>query len=117
MCATGKKGAVRARIRMPVMIKIIRSIRLPRTLAAVVIGGSLAVSGLTYQSIFRNRLASQDIFARKYFYPLTNDCAAYGFGGADTPIAKHISERVLCLPLYPELGLEDADRICEILCD
>ena len=63
------------------------------------------------------RLASHEIYGRKYFYPLTNDCAAYGFGGADTPIAKHISARVLCLPLYPELGLEDADRICEILCD
>ena len=62
------------------------------------------------------RLAEQDVFARKYFYPLTNHCAAYGYHGDETPIAKHVSDRVLCLPLYPELSLEDVDRICEIIC-
>ena len=63
------------------------------------------------------RLAEHDIFARKYFYPLTNHCTAYGFHGDETPIAKHISDHVLCLPLYPELALEDVDRICEIIAD
>lgn len=62
------------------------------------------------------KLAEQDIFARKYFYPLTNDCECYGMNGDGTPIAKHIAERVLTLPLYPELPLEDVDRICEIIC-
>ena len=63
------------------------------------------------------RLAAHDIFARKYFCPLTNHCTAYGFHGEETPIAKHISDHVLCLPLYPELSLEDVDRICEIIAD
>ena len=62
------------------------------------------------------RLAAQDIFARKYFYPLTNHCEAGGFHGDETPIAKYVSERVLCLPLYPELAMEDVDRICGIIC-
>ena len=62
-----------------------------------------------------DRLAEQGIFARKYFFPLTNHCTAYGFRGEETPIAKHISDRVLCLPLYPELALEEVDRICGIL--
>lgn len=44
-----------------VIRSIILNIRLPRTLAAIVIGGSLAVAGLTYQCVFRNNLASQDI--------------------------------------------------------
>ena len=61
------------------------------------------------------RLAEQEIFARKYFYPLTNHCTAYGFHGEETPIAKHISDRVLCLPLYPELAIDDVDRICKII--
>lgn len=61
------------------------------------------------------RLAEQGIFARKYFYPLTNHCAAYGFHGDETPIAKYLSDRVLCLPLYPELSVDDIDRICEII--
>lgn len=61
------------------------------------------------------RLATQDIFARKYFFPLTNHNEAYGFHGEETPIALHISERVLTLPLYPDLAMEDVDRICEII--
>ena len=62
------------------------------------------------------KLAEQDIFARKYFYPLTNDCECYGMNGDGTPVAKHIAGRVLTLPLYPELSLADVDRICEIIC-
>jgi dTDP-4-amino-4,6-dideoxygalactose transaminase len=62
-----------------------------------------------------DRLAEQGIFARKYFFPLTNHCTAYGFRGDETPIARHVSDRVLCLPLYPELALEDVDRICEMI--
>ena len=33
----------------------------------------------------------------------------------DTPIAKDISKRVLTLPMYADLPLEDVDRICEII--
>jgi dTDP-4-amino-4,6-dideoxygalactose transaminase len=61
------------------------------------------------------KLAERDIIARKYFYPLLNDCGAYGFRGHETPVARYISERVLTLPLYPELSMEDVDRICNIL--
>ena len=61
------------------------------------------------------KLAEQGIIARKYFYPLLSDCEAYGFRGSSTPIAKAVSERVLTLPLYPELSMEDVDRICDIL--
>ena len=60
-------------------------------------------------------LAEQSIIARKYFYPILSDCEAYGFRGDSTPVAKYISERVLTLPLYPELSMEDVDRICAIL--
>ena len=61
------------------------------------------------------KLAEQGIIARKYFYPLLSDCEAYGFRGSSTPVAKAVSERVLTLPLYPELSMEDVDRICDIL--
>ena len=61
------------------------------------------------------RLAEQGIIARKYFYPLTNDCECYGYYGDETPVAKFVSERVLTLPLYPELAMEDVDRICNII--
>ncbi len=61
------------------------------------------------------RLDRNMIHARKYFYPLVNDCECYGFHGDETPIAKWYSEHVLTLPLYPDLPLETVDRICEII--
>ena len=64
-------------------------------------------------------LKTQGITARKYFYPLTNsfDCyQALATAGADkTPIAKHLADRVLTLPLYSELATEDVDLICKII--
>lgn len=64
-------------------------------------------------------LKSHDIIARKYFYPLTNSFACYKYyptaGAEKTPVARYISERVLTLPLYADLVLEDVDRICDII--
>ena len=63
------------------------------------------------------RLASEGIYTRKYFYPLTNDFDCY-HGKYDvnlTPVALHISKRVLTLPLYGELSIDDVDRICDII--
>ena len=66
-------------------------------------------------------LAEHNVLARKYFYPLTNDFECYRdypTAGADkTPVAKYAAERVLTLPLYAELSLDDVDRICRIITD
>ncbi len=65
------------------------------------------------------RLAENNIVARKYFYPITNAFECYagmpGYDTADTPIAKHVADCVLTLPLYADLSLEDVDRICAII--
>lgn len=64
-------------------------------------------------------LQQQDITARKYFYPLTNDFACYKdlptSGVEKTPVAQHYASRVLTLPLYADLALDDVDRICDII--
>ncbi len=62
-------------------------------------------------------LAQQGIGARKYFYPLTNTFSAFHgkYDVSETPVALHISKRVLTLPLYAELALEDVDQICDII--
>lgn len=64
-------------------------------------------------------LAEQGIVARKYFYPLTNSYECYKdlptAGAEKTPIAKYIADRVLTLPMYADLSLEDVDRICDII--
>lgn len=65
------------------------------------------------------KLKAEDIIARKYFYPLTNDFDCYkDMPWADkntTPVAKHIAESVLTLPLYADLMHDDIDRICDII--
>lgn len=64
-------------------------------------------------------LEHEDVVARKYFYPLTNDIACYAnlptAGAEKTPVAKYIADRVLTLPLYADLKKEDIDRICNII--
>ena len=63
------------------------------------------------------KLAENDIVARKYFYPLTNtfDCYHGMFDVNETPVALHLSKRVLTLPLYADLAMETVDRICDII--
>ena len=63
-----------------------------------------------------DKLSAENIFARKYFYPITNEFSCYKdkFRG-ETPIAKHISENVLTLPMYAELTEDDINRICDII--
>jgi len=62
-------------------------------------------------------LKQHNIFARKYFYPLTSSFACYQdqFVIQVTPVAAYIADRVLTLPLYADLALDDVDRICEII--
>lgn len=64
-------------------------------------------------------LAEQNVVARKYFFPLTNDIDCYAdlptAGAEKTPVAKNIADRVLTLPLYSDLTEEDVDRICDII--
>ena len=63
------------------------------------------------------KLQENSIIARKYFYPLTNtfECFHGRYNPADTPVALHISKRVLTLPLYADLPLEKVDEICNII--
>lgn len=65
------------------------------------------------------KLAAENIFARKYFYPLTNAFDCYkgkpGFDPSLTPVAAYTADRVLTLPMYADLSTEDVDRICSII--
>ena len=62
-------------------------------------------------------LQSYGIFARKYFYPLTNEyeCYAELAGRTKTPVAKNISNSVLTLPMYADLSETDIDYICDVI--
>lgn len=66
-----------------------------------------------------DRLNENDIIARKYFFPLTNSFACYkdmpSAGAEKTPVARYIADRVLTLPMYADLRIEDVDRICDVI--
>ncbi len=80
----------------------------------VVFDGFGATRDEVYEALY-----DQGIVARKYFYPLTNNVEAYTdlptAGVEKTPVAAFLADRVLTLPMYADLALEDVDRICEIV--
>ena len=72
--------------------------------------------GSTRNEVFE-ALAREDIHARKYFYPLTSAFDAY-HGRFDvnlTPVALSISKRVLTIPMYADLPLDEVERISKII--
>lgn len=74
------------------------------------------VFGFTRNEV-SDRLKKSNIYSRKYFYPLTNtfECFHGKYDVNMTPIAQHIAKRVLTLPLYADLSLDDVDYICNII--
>ena len=63
------------------------------------------------------KLKAENIFARKYFYPLTNhfQCYKMRFNYNATPIAEYVAARILTLPLYSSLQSDDIYKICKII--
>ena len=62
-------------------------------------------------------MARQNVFTRRYFYPLLSNVGAYARlpRGEAMAIATRVSERVLSLPIYPDLSIDHVHRICDIL--
>lgn len=64
-------------------------------------------------------LSKENIIARKYFYPLVNeyDCyrSLHTADVAKTPVAKHIADRVVTLPLYADLTEAEVNKICDLI--
>lgn len=59
-------------------------------------------------------LKKQDILVRRYFNPSLNTLS-YIEDSQTMPISESIAERIICLPLYPELELLDVERICNTI--
>lgn len=72
--------------------------------------------GATRNEVY-DYLKENNIFSRKYFYPLTNtfDCFHGKYNVDETPVALHISRRVLTLPLFADLTIEQVDEICKCI--
>lgn len=63
------------------------------------------------------QLSAENIIPRKYFYPLVTNFSCYKdkYGMYKTPVAQYVSENILTLPIYADLGCDDVDRICNII--
>ncbi len=66
-----------------------------------------------------NDLRDNNIYARRYFYPLISNFSAYkSFPSAEIsklPVANKIAEQVICLPLYSELDNESIKKITNLI--
>ena len=58
-------------------------------------------------------LKANNIFARRYFWPSVNTYKTICPDAAQCPLSEDISNRILCLPLYYSLAIEDIKTIAE----
>ena len=74
--------------------------------------------GIERDAIYE-KLKLNNIFARRYFYPLISRFPIYrslpSASSANLPVAERISKQILCLPIYEGLALDVVDKICEII--
>jgi dTDP-4-amino-4,6-dideoxygalactose transaminase len=76
--------------------------------------------GIARDDLFR-ALKAENIIARKYFFPPIHSTTAYAdtFEEADAglPTTNHISDRVICLPLYSDMPATFVERVCAAISD
>ncbi|MFA6922767.1 MAG: DegT/DnrJ/EryC1/StrS family aminotransferase [Bacteroidales bacterium] len=74
--------------------------------------------GISRDKIYE-KLKQNNIYCRRYFYPLISEFPAYnGLSSSpreNLPVAYKKAEQVLCLPIYPDLEIEQVQYICKII--
>jgi len=67
------------------------------------------------------KLHDNNIYARRYFYPLISNFPTYrslkSATPSNLPIANTIAEEVICLPVYPDLCREQQESIISVITD
>jgi dTDP-4-amino-4,6-dideoxygalactose transaminase len=65
------------------------------------------------------KLKDNNIYCRRYFYPLISEFPVYrGLTSAtpsNLPVASDIADRVICLPMYPELSTQSVETIVNFI--
>lgn len=59
-------------------------------------------------------LQLNEIGTRRYFYPSLSSALPY-LSSKEMPVTDSISKRVLCLPMFYDLWIEEVDQICRLL--
>ncbi len=74
--------------------------------------------GLSRDEVYE-LLKARGIHARRYFYPLISTFPTYSdlpsSRPANLPVATEMASQIICLPIYPDLSLDDQMRICDFL--
>ena len=65
------------------------------------------------------KLKSNNIFARRYFYPLISEMPMYrsltSSKNTNLPVASIASRQILCLPIHPGLTLDQQMKIIDLI--
>ena len=65
------------------------------------------------------KLNEQQIYPRRYFYPLISNLPMYSDAPssdpANLPVANRAAAQILCLPIFPDLEPAAVDEICSII--
>ena len=73
----------------------------------------------TSRDALYDKLKNNNIYARRYFYPLISQFPMYrglaSAAPANLPVATRAANEVLCLPIYPDLDEKDQTRIVDII--
>jgi dTDP-4-amino-4,6-dideoxygalactose transaminase len=68
-----------------------------------------------------DKLKEHNIHSRKYFYPLISNFPTYkglpSSNPSNIPVANEIAEKVLCLPIYPNLVNDEIKIIISVILD
>lgn len=64
-----------------------------------------------------DKLKEYNIYARKYFYPLTNSLQFISnlADVGQTPVAESVASKILTLPIYEDISSTDIEYICECI--
>lgn len=74
-------------------------------------------SGVTRDFLY-NALKDAGINARRYFYPLIPDFEIYrraGFSSDEFPIARKVSDQVLCLPVFADMTEQQMFQVISVI--
>ena len=69
------------------------------------------------RDVLYEKLKKYNVYSRRYFYPLICDFACYRSVSVKDPLtlARLVASRILTLPIYYDLSLDDVDKICDII--
>lgn len=74
--------------------------------------------GMSRDELYQT-LREKNMYARRYFYPLISHFAPYralpSANPANLPVAREISDSVICLPIYPDLEGDVINAIVHII--